>query len=276
MLKQEQIKVVSDLLKIDQKILEDAIKDEKEVDLTLDPKLISYTEDEVSTLKTNTYNDGKKAGIEMEVKSFKEKMGLDFQGKTLQGLMDAYEKKIQADSGKEPNEKIQELTEKITNLQNTVKEYETKITEKEGLISGLQINGELHKHIPSLKTEDGPDLNPGDVIQLMKGSGYDFKMEEGVLVVYREGKKMQDKLSNDLKPKEAIDEFLKVKKLISVDPANPGGRKVISGGGPALKYSKLSDLKKDFEAQGKSVMGEEFQKSVEKAVAENKEFDMSN
>jgi hypothetical protein len=271
-LKKEAIQKIATFLKIKDTDLETAIKDEKEVDISIPEKLSTFTDDEVQTLKTNEYKSGKEAGVEMAVKDAKEKLGLNFTGKSIDGLVEAATKKALDDAKIAPDAKVEELQTKITTLQGTVKEYETKLAEKETEVSGIKLNGELYKHIPK-PGENGPALGADAVIMLMKAEGFEFKQENGAVVAYKGGKAVIDKLSNNLPVNEVISGFMKEKKLISEEAA-PGGR----GGGdklPSGKAMKLSELKKQFADQGKSLLGEEFSQAVAQASKDNKEFDLS-
>lgn len=272
-LKKETLQKIATLAKVKVEDLETAIKDEKEVDVVIPEKLATFTDDEVQTLKTNEYKSGKEAGVEMAVKESKEKLGLTFTGKTIDGLVEAATKKALDDAKIAPDAKVQELEGKISTLQGTVKEYETKIAEKDSEVSTIKTNSELYKHIP-IPGENGPALSQDDVIGMMKNNGYEFRNENGAITSYKGGKKMTDKLSNDLPLKDVVSEFMKEKKLVSEEVV-PGGR----GGKdekPGAKAMKLSDLKKQFTDQGKSLLGEEFNKAVQQAVKDNKEFDMQN
>lgn len=270
-LKKETLQKIATLAKVKVEDLETAIKDEKEVDLTIQDKLTAFSEEEVQTLKSNEYKSGKEAGVEMAVKDAREKLGLKFEGKTIDGLVEAATKKALDDAKVTPDEKVKELEGKVTTLQGTVKEYETKLAEKDTEVSGIKLNSELYKHIPQ-PGENGPALGADDVIQLMKLNGYEFKQENGAVVTYKGGKALTDKISNNLPINDVVTGFLKEKKLI-VEDGTPGGR----GGGdktPAGKAGKLSELKKQFSDQGKSLLGEEFSQAVAQASKDNKDFVM--
>lgn len=271
-LKKETLQKIATLTKTKIEDLEKAIKDEKEVDFVIPDKLTVLDDAEVQTLKTNEYNSGKVAGVEMSVKETKDKMGLNFSGKTIEGLVEAATKKALDDAKVTPDEKVKELEGKITTLQGTVKEYETKMAEKDSEVTTIKTNSELYKHIPA-PGENGPALGADDVIQLMKANGYEFKNENGAITAYKGGKQLQDKLSNALPVKDVVSGFMKEKKLI-IEDGTPGGR----GGGDkkaAVKATKYSELEKQFKADGKSLLGEEFSKAVQQAVKDNKEFDMN-
>ena len=270
-LKKETLALIAGLTKLKPEDLEAAIKDEKEVDLTIDDKLTAFTEDEITTLKTNEFKRGSVSAVEIAVKDVKAKQGLDFTGKTIEGLIEAANKKALTDAKIEPAKQVQELTEKITNLQKTVTDQEKALADKDTEVTGVKINGELFKHIPA-PGENDPAIGADEVIQLMKVSGYDFKLENGALIPYKDGKQLHDKLSNARPVKDVIGDFVKERKLRTETPT-PEGR----GGGdgkPGSKAGTLSELRKKFEAEGKSVLGVEFAEAVQKAAAENKEFAM--
>lgn len=270
MLSPSLIQKIESLLKI--KGLEAAIKDEKEVDIAIDEKLSTFTEEEIQTLKSNSYKDGKKAGVEMEVDELKKEMGLEFQGKTVKGLSDAIKKKTLEEAKIEPAEKVKELEQKLSTAQNTVKELEGKIAEKDNEVASTKVNTELYKYIPPPK-EDGPAIDQDDIIYKMKREGLEFKFENGKIIPYKNGQKLTDKVGNDLAPKEVVEGFLKEKKLIAEPAPTPGGR----GAGdqkPTGKPGSVSELKKQFEAQGKNVQGQEFMVAVEAAAKDNPEFKM--
>lgn len=271
MLKKEDIQKLAALAKVKVEDLEAAIKDPEEKTIDVADGLHVFTETEITTLKTNEYNRAKVAAVEIAVKDAKEKMGLDFTGKTIEGLIDAASKKAVADAKIDPDKKVQELQEKLTTVQNSYKDLEAKLSEKETEISSVKINSEVFKHIPSFG-ENAPALAQDEVLQLMKANGYDFKNENGQVVAYKAGKQVQDKLSNPVDIKEVVTGFLKEKKLLTKEET-PGGR----GGGngtPPAKFSSMTELKKHFEANGKSLLGSEFSEAVSKAVKDNPEFSM--
>jgi hypothetical protein len=270
MLKKEQLQKIASLLKIKEDDLEAAIKDEKEIDLKID-ELHSFTMAELTTLKNNEYKNGKEKGVEMAVKDVKEKLSLDFQGKTIDGLIEATTKKALEDAKVEPEKKVKELQEKLATVQNSYKEVERKLLDKESEISSLQINSEVYKHIPTFG-ENSPALGQDDILQLMKANGYEFKSENGAVIAYRGGMAVQDKLSNPVAIKEVVSSFLIEKKLTAEDKA-PSGRG--AGMTPATtKFATLSEIKKQYEQAGKSLLGKEFADEVAKAAKDNPEFAM--
>lgn len=269
MLKPEQIKDLESLLKITG--LAEAIASPDPVEITI-PAGILYSEEEVSTLKNNEYKAGKEKGVEMAVKDTKEKMGLDFQGKTIEGLLAAAKAKALEDAKIEPAEKVKELETKVQTLQATVVEQETKLAAKATEVETVLTNTELFKHIPA-PGENGPALSQEDILQLMRAKGYEFKRENNAVVAYKDGKQQQDKVANPLPVGDVITGFLKETKLVQ-EQHQPGGR----GGDdnkPPMVFTKMSEVKDQFKAQGKSLLGQEFAQAVAQAKTQNQEFDMN-
>lgn len=268
MLSAKTVKLISSFLKIKEDELNTAIKDEKEVDVPIDEKLSVLSEAEITTMKSNSYKEGKVAGVEMEVDEIKKETGLQFQGKSLKGLIDAHGKKVLADAKIEPEKKVVELQEKVATLQTTVKDYETKIADKDREVTGIKINSELAKHIPA-----NSSLPADKVIVLMKADGYSPVIKDGKTVFEKDGKVLTDKLGEALQAKDVVEGYVKDNNLIKAEGAAGGRGKGDEGGGKG-KFSKLSEIKADFEANKKNVLGDEFKKAVEEA-AKDPDFDMN-
>lgn len=263
MLKNQTLEQIATLLKIKKADLEAAIKAEAETDIEIDANLQTFSESDLKTLKNNSYKEGKAAGIEMEVDAVKKAEGLEFTGKTVAALLEAKAAKVIADAKIEPDKKVRELETKVATLTTTVSDYESQIAAKDAEINGIRVNSELYQHIPSFG-DKGPALGADDVIQLMKASGYEAKMEDGKTVFYKAGAKLTDKLGNATAPKDVISAFIAEKKLAPVEGGGAGGRGAGDGGGASA--SSLTALKAKFTAEGKSLLGQEFSQAVQEAA----------
>lgn len=270
-LKKETIDLIAKLTKTKAEDLQTAIAAEGEVDFAVSDKLTVLADDEMTTLKANSYKEGKTAGVEIAVKETKQKLNLDFQGKTVEGLVEAASKKAVEDAKIPANEQVIELQKKVTALQTTVTEKETAIANLQTETEKVKLRGELFKDIPA-----GAALGNDEIVGLMELNGYSFEMKEGKLVTKLKGETVADHLQNPKPVKDIIGGFLKDKKLIADGDggADPAGRGAGSGK-PPVKFTKLSELKAHFESQKKSLLGAEFNEAVEKARAENKDFDLS-
>lgn len=271
MLKKETLTKIATLLKVKETDLETAIKDEKEVDVEIDSTLGSFTDKELKKLKSNSYNEGKEAGIEMEVDEIKKSEGLEFTGKSVKSLLEAKAAKVLEDAKIEPNKKVEALEKQVGTLKVSVQDFETKLKEKDSEVETVKLKSEVYKHIPAAG-ENGPALGQDDVFQLMISNGLTPKLENGKTVFYKGDQRVNDKLGDPVAANEVIKGFMTEKKLI-VEAVIPGGR---GGGdkGGGTKAGKLSELKAQFTTEGKSLLGEEFSKAAQEA-AKDKDFDMN-
>lgn len=265
---------IAKLLKLKPEDVEAVATATDEKELAIDDNLQTFTGDEITTLKNNEYANGKKTGVEMAVKEVKEKVGLEFQGKTIDGLLEAHGKKVLADAKIEPEKKVAEMEEKLKALQTNYQTLEKTVQEKDATVARVKVRTAVAKHIPA-PGENGPALDQDEIIDLMLSKGYDFKQDEtGKVVAYKDGKEVTDKLSQPEDVKNVVTGFLKEKKLI-VDDVTPGGRGGGNGKAPA-KFTKLSELKAHYEGQGKSTIGQEFMTEASKIKAADPEFNLSN
>lgn len=276
MLTKADIATIAALAKIPVETIQAAIDAKEETPLTIPEKLSTFTEAEVTTLKNNEYKRGKEVGPEMLVKDTAKAMGLDYTGNKLDGLIEAANKKALADAGKTTTEKENELTARIATLQGTVSEITTKLTESQSRMAEMQLTGDLSRHIPAIP-DGGVKLSHNAILGLMKGEGYTFKTEEGVQKAYLNGQLVQDKIGNARPVGDVFTDFMKAQNILTEAkqgpaPAGRGGKTPAPAGG---KWSKLSELRASFEAEGKSIQGEEFNKAVREAKAANKDFDFN-
>ena len=273
MLKAEQIKQIATLLKVDESKLAEAIKSEKEEAVELPSGLQTVTEEDLTRIKNTEYNNGKEKGLEMKVKEVKEKLGLEFQGKTIEGLLEAANKKALADAQIEPDKKVKELQKDLDILRTANETLTKQVSEKDKAVNQAKIDREIFKHIPQFG-ESGPALTQEEFIQFMRLNGYVFKYEGNDLVAVKGEDIVKDNVAKPIPVKDVIANFAKEKKLISEE-------KVIGGRGgndgkSAATFLKYSELKAHYIAQGKSVNGEEFMNHVSKLKEANPEFDLNS
>lgn len=272
--KKETLAKIAKLLKLKPEDVEAVATAPEEKEITIDDNLQTFTAEEVTTLKNNEYANGKKTGVEMAVKEAKEKDGLDFQGKTIEGLLEAKAKKVLADAKIEPEKKVAEMEEKLKTLQTNYQTLEKTVQEKDAAVERIKVRTGVAKFIPA-PGENGPALDQDEIIDLMITKGYDFKQNEaGKIVAYKDGKEVTDKLSQAEDIKNVVTGFLKEKKLLVEEPV-PGGRGGGNGKAPA-KFTKLSELKAFYKEQGKSDLGQEFMSEAAKLKEADPEFDFSN
>lgn len=272
MLKPEQITKISQLLKIKEDDLKNALANESEVEVTI-PEISTFTTEELTARDTNikgiSYKEGKGAAVEMLVKEQKEKLGLEFEGKDPEKLIEAIQTKALADAKIEPNKKIEELNGVIKNLQTSVSEFKTK---EENLLKEIETSKLDSQLLGMLPKDRQSVLTDNEYLSMLK-SQYSFEVEEGKMVAKKGNEVLRDKTTqNPIEAKEVISGYFTERKWIA-----EGGRQGRAGGGDGKCgsiYLGLSELKTEWESQGKSTNGIEFQKAVEAARQANPNFDM--
>jgi peptidoglycan hydrolase-like protein with peptidoglycan-binding domain len=269
MLPAEQIKQIATLLKVDETKLTEAIKSDKEETIDIAAGLQTVTEDDLTRIKNAEYSNGKEKGVEMKVKDLKEKLGLDFQGKTIEGLVEAASKKSLADAKIEPAEKVKELQKDLEILRSANETLKGQITEKDGAVNKAKIDREIFKHVPK-----SDSLTEDEFIGLMRMNGYDFKYEGNDLVAVKGDGIVKDNLAKPIPVKDVIATFAKEKKL-SNEEVIVGGRGGVDKKTGAT-FTKLSELKQHYTDQNKSTQGEEFLNHASKLKEANPEFDFNS
>lgn len=269
-------KKIATLLKIKEADFETALKDEKEVPVTIDENLQVFTKEEIETRDTNQKKLGEDAGKEIGMKAVKKAAGLpeDAPSKDPAKLAQAIIDKGVADAKVEPNKKVTELTEQISLLQKQVGEKDKELETSKSQASQAAIDRKILAVFPK---ERNSTLTDDEYITLLK-SVYTFKEDNGNITVEKDGQVLRDsKTTNPLNLSEAVKTIFTDRKWIAEEGGGTGGRGGKDKSDPRTgKYTKLSELKEDFQKQGKNMLGEEFSNAVKKAQTDNKDFDLNS
>lgn len=138
--------------------LTEAVKSEEEVKLDV-PEL--YTEkgvsnDDMTVFGKNRYEEGKKVMSEIMAKSYKEKYGIDLEGKNLDSVVEAIKDKYSKPSDNaELENSFKELQTKYSDLQSN---YERKEQEFSTELFKREIRSKLSNAIPKDTTIDKSDI----------------------------------------------------------------------------------------------------------------------
>lgn len=234
MLKKETIEAFAKYAGVSASDLEAKIKSESEEDITLQ-KVNIFTDDQlterISNEKTTSYNEGKTAGVEMLVKDKKKELGYEFEGKDFDSLLNHHSTKIKEASGK-PNEKVTELTNDITKLNDAHKlELEGLSKQNESLLntmSSLKTKTHLLSIIPQNTT-----LSKDDMITLFNAN-YQVAEEDGKRVVKQNGETLKDVTTASPLPLDSVFMNWATEKKYVTGTAgrgkgNEGGKQVVSG-----------------------------------------------
>ncbi len=238
--------------------LESAIKDEKEVSLTI-PTL--KTEDDFSKLISpddkelfgkNRFDEGKKAMSEIKAKEYKEKFKIEIDGKNLDEVVEAYATKKSTEAGKKPEEWATEKTE----LQKKIIEAEEKLSSKEVEFKEKVSIIENRNQVRSLITAK-TNIPKQDLVDLFS-LRYRVAEEDGRTVVYKGSEKLKDSRLEPLSLKDVVSSFLEEGKYLKVD--GMGGGNGNGGGGGSAKFKSLIEFEDHCKSQKINPMSEEGQK----------------
>ena len=242
MLKKETIEAFAKLAGVSASDLEAKIKSTSEEDITLQ-KVNIFTDDQlterISNEKTTSYNEGKTAGVEMEVKKVKKELGYEFEGKDLNSLLSHHSQKVKKPFEK-PNEKITELTKDIEKMKNAHSlELENKSKENKSLlekVNSLNTKSQLLNLIPQNTT-----LDKEDMITLFNAN-YQVEQEDGKTIVKQNGETIKDETTASPIPlNDVFTNWATEKKYISGTPGRGGGHEGGKGGHSGNSISGFQD-----------------------------------
>lgn len=273
MLSQKTIDRLANLVRIEPEELRAAIISPHEADLAIDDSLKPITRDQIEATRKAEYQKGKDTGVEMAVRAAKNRLNLDFPGRSLSALVEAAQEKALADSRRQPETIVADLQARIGSLEKLVEERKAAVTAKEAEIAREKIIGEISvaRHESGAL---GPLLSPEEILDLMAVNGYEFKVDGAQVTPHKDGEPMRDDFSAPLQTRDVISHFLQEKRLMPAEPVpvGRGGRGSIS----VVRMTRLSELKAHFERQGKHINGAEFAEALDRARSEYSDFDMES
>ena len=239
--------------------IKDALEAKTDVDVDI-PEVKVFTVDGLAKFESEKVEVGRKAGIEVAIKTYKKENGLEFPGKDISDLVQYFESKSDVDG------KVKKLQENITTLTQQKQEVESKL-------SKVEILSAIHGAIPA----EYNGLSKKELQALAEANGFEFKNENGSLVTYRNGKKVvEDMTQKELDAKTALTNFFEGEKGFkggapNTDPApkGRGGQSDPIKGGNTLA-TKRSQIEKEWTDTnpGKSVNGMDFATHFASKVAE--------
>jgi len=230
--------------------IKDALEAKTDVDVDI-PEVKVFTIDGLAKFESEKVEVGRKAGIEVAVKTYKKDNGLEFPGKDISDLVQYFESKSDVDG------KVKKLQENIVTL---TKEKE----QVEGKLSKVELLTTIHNAIPA----EYNGMNKKELQALAEANGFEFKKENGKLIAYRNGEKVVEEMTQkEVDAKTALTNFFEGEKGFKVgaqttDPVPPKGR----GGqndpakGGNVTSAKRSEIEKAWTDanSGKSINGEEY------------------
>lgn len=220
MIKEETLKKIAKRAGINESEFLTALKAESDKDISIEDDGEFMTTEEIQSLgsKPNktSYEEGKKAGLEILIKESKRLAGVEFEGKTVENLVTALKEKYEVDAKQEPNAKIETLQKEKVQLQKMIDEKEGEIAKREAKITDLFIESNIKTKLPD-KTESG--LTREDLFILYGAKRKFNRTDNGLeLIDPKTNEVIKDKKLNPVSIDNDINEFLSA----YGKPANPG------------------------------------------------------
>lgn len=180
------------------------------------PQLHVFDENQLSERLKNHVDISKPTLIEMAIKDARNKLGLEFEGKTIENLAKAAIEKGKQEAGIKPNEALKEKDSIIEKLQKTIEDvendYKTKLETKETELSQIRTNQNIYSLIPdNLDT----NLSKKDLAILFKNDVQTVE-QDGKLLYKQNGEVLRDaKTQNHLSGEAVINNWLSEKNIMT-------------------------------------------------------------
>lgn len=262
MLKQEQAKHLEENLGMNIEQLKAALTSDEEVEITLKSGILlddEQLEGIKNSKKSEGYNEGKIAGVEIKAKEVKEKFGIEVEGKDFDKIFETYGAKVLETAKIEPTKKVQELTTSISNLQ---KQYETDIADREKRIASLEGEKNEIKSINELATKVPNGLKgiKNDQFITLVRTEYDFKFDDNgnQVVLDKQGNVLKDKLEKPIPVSDVLTEYATKNQWYGAD-----GRGGQSDSGSTGTFETMNDVYKHMETNKIDPMSAEGKKLIE-------------
>lgn len=187
----------------------EAMQSESEVELEFSkPTLEAFSPDafaddeKFQTFKRNFSEEQKTAGREMAIKDARNKYGLEFEGKTIDNLVNAVTAKVESEATAEPDKKLQQYKGDIDSLKGQIESIQLERDQFKGQISEIQSNHKLERTLyGKVKDESNYSIPADDLVALYKMKT-NIGIEEGSHVLYEPN---GDILKNDLREPISIE-----------------------------------------------------------------------
>lgn len=212
------------VFEISDETLKEAVEKGAEIKIESDVVIREKAEDE--TFQANLRTEAKTAGIEIAVKDARTKLGLDFQGKTIDNLIEAVKTKTLEDAKIEPEEKLKNAQKDIETLKVTIQTLTSEKQQIETQFGTFKKEGAINQKIQSLLPENLA-IPKDDILLIMKNKmSFDLDDAGRVVVKNSAGEIVKNPTTLDpIDPKDEISKFFTDNKMYL--KGNDGG----AGGG---------------------------------------------
>ena len=266
------IKNIADLAKvagIDADALKAAIESEESVEIQIKPEDKSfnpskYQEDENFNLWRKNYGDEKFiAGRETMIKETRNELGLEFEGKTMENLLNSFKGKVIKDASIEPEKRVGELESDLNNLRLQLKEKEETVNKINSDLLNTRfqytVQDKLRSTLMGINAETV--IPESDILDLYKNKR---KIQQGdnnnlLLINPETNEPLKDELRNPVKLEDDFKTF-----AMNYIKKPEGGRGISNE--PESKKGSLDAFDKRMQSDGIAVSSMEYNKKMQEAI----------
>jgi len=199
----ENLKEITETLGLSEDQFKEMITSEENHTIDLSTKVIvdkNIYDERIANIK----KESSTMALEIAIKEQRNALGLDFQGKTMENLVNAIKSKVESESKIEPEEKFKALKTDFEKLQENYSAKETEFTtfktniEKQQELNEIKV--EFTKHIAGETL-----VSKSTIFTEAKEKGYSFEKEDGKIVVKLNGETQKN---NDTLSAISVKEFV--------------------------------------------------------------------
>lgn len=259
----ENLEVIEKSLNLEQGSLQKAIDNEDKVKIEIE-ELVIRTKEQDETHQTNLRSELKTefqtAGLEVAVKEARTEHGLEFEGKTVNNLLDAFKAKTLKDAEIEPNKRITELEGDITKVRENLTTSEQKYTDLSTSVEkGKSQAGINNSIMDAIKGET--TISKTQMLTLFNSEFQTELNADGKIEIKKNGEVL----------KHATDLTLKSIEDVMVEFSKPFAKQVEGGAGGEddpgnAKEGSLAAFRKEMKDKGINESSDAFKREMQSRV----------
>lgn len=204
----ENLGAVAKAAGISEESLKNAIESEESVSVELNEDRVVYdSKEDFDTYIGNVKKEASTASLEIAIKNARNENGLEFQGKTMDNLVNAIKEKALADAQIEPNAKISELNKDLESLRGQLQTKESEFTELQDRFKREGQERSINNKILDALPKEGTTIGQDDLLTLFKSQHQVELSDDGNVVIKKNGQVMKDHLMSPMGLNDVINSF---------------------------------------------------------------------
>lgn len=248
-------------IEVDDNVLKSALESNEAVTLT-NETLVLRTKEEDEVYKNNLRSEAKNTGVEIAIKEWRDKLGLEFQGKNMENFTEALKNKVLLDAKIEPEEKLKNAQKDIETLKATIQsvqsEKEKVQNEFVGFKNNFIVQNELSKVLPQ-----NTIIPQDDILTIVKNK-FEFAVNDGKIEVRQNGETLKSPTTLEPVPvKDVIDKFF-IDNPTYLKPVTGGSGEGDSGAGGSKQT--LDKFIEEMQTKGVALNSSQFNSEYEARV----------